>query len=96
MDGETRFAKVPPPVVMFMKETFSNTFVVGPESHCAQDCPFFRISTKNNIASTTSSPSYCKVVFGNVGTTLLTTLVIQGTADSVPTSAAVSTAKVFF
>ncbi len=38
--------------------------VVDPPS-ALQDCPYLRISKKNNIASTSSSPAYCNV-FGNL------------------------------
>ncbi len=31
-----------------------------------QDCPYFRVSRKNNIASMLSLPSDCNVFFGNL------------------------------
>ncbi len=39
---------------------------LAPPRPLRQDCPYFRISRKINIASSSSSPSYCNVVFGSL------------------------------
>ncbi len=43
-----------------------------------QDCLDFRISKKNNIASTSSSPSSCSAVFGNLDDPVMCVVFVAG------------------